>query len=42
MFWHCVKTDAHVLALEQLPAHHKNPFDRLLIAQANKAVHAII
>lgn len=25
----------HVLALDQLPAHHKDPFDRLLIAQAN-------
>jgi PIN domain nuclease of toxin-antitoxin system len=25
----------HVLALRDLPAHHKNPFDRLLIAQAN-------
>jgi PIN domain nuclease of toxin-antitoxin system len=24
----------HVLALESLPAHHKDPFDRLLIAQA--------
>lgn len=24
----------HVLALETLPAHHKDPFDRLLIAQA--------
>ena len=24
----------HVLALEALPAHHKDPFDRLLIAQA--------
>lgn len=24
----------HVLALEHLPAHHKDPFDRLLIAQA--------
>jgi PIN domain nuclease of toxin-antitoxin system len=24
----------HVLALEKLPAHHKDPFDRLLIAQA--------
>jgi PIN domain nuclease of toxin-antitoxin system len=24
----------HVLAVEQLPAHHKDPFDRLLIAQA--------
>ena len=25
---------AHVLELENLPAHHKDPFDRLLIAQA--------
>lgn len=25
---------AHVLALENLPAHHRDPFDRLLIAQA--------
>lgn len=25
----------HVLALEPLPAHHKDPFDRPLIAQAN-------
>ena len=24
----------HVLALEGLPAHHKDPFDRLLVAQA--------
>jgi PIN domain nuclease of toxin-antitoxin system len=24
----------HVLALETLPPHHKDPFDRLLIAQA--------
>ena len=24
----------HVLALEALPAHHKDPFDRLLLAQA--------
>lgn len=28
-------TLAHVLAIEQLPDHHKDPFDRLLIAQAN-------
>jgi PIN domain nuclease of toxin-antitoxin system len=27
-------TAAHVFALEQLPAHHRDPFDRLLIAQA--------
>jgi PIN domain nuclease of toxin-antitoxin system len=24
----------HALTLENLPAHHKDPFDRLLIAQA--------
>ena len=24
----------HVLALSDLPPHHKDPFDRLLIAQA--------
>lgn len=28
-------TVAHILALENLPMHHKDPFDRLLIAQAN-------
>lgn len=28
-------TLAHVLALSGLPPHHKDPFDRLLIAQAN-------
>jgi len=27
-------TLAHVLALENLPSHHKDPFDRMLIAQA--------
>jgi PIN domain nuclease of toxin-antitoxin system len=26
---------AHVMSLSNLPAHHKDPFDRLLIAQAN-------
>jgi len=25
---------AHVLALEDLPTHHRDPFDRLLVAQA--------
>jgi len=25
----------HVLALDTLPLHHKDPFDRLLVAQAN-------
>ena len=28
-------TAAHVLALDGLPIYHKDPFDRLLIAQAN-------
>jgi PIN domain nuclease of toxin-antitoxin system len=28
-------TLAHVLALQSLPAHHGDPFDHLLIAQAN-------
>lgn len=28
-------TIAHILALDSLPIHHKDPFDRLLIAQAN-------
>ncbi len=27
-------TSAHIYALENLPFHHKDPFDRLLIAQA--------
>ena len=26
---------SHVLALGELPTHHRDPFDRLLIAQAN-------
>ena len=25
---------AHIFALEALPTHHRDPFDRLLIAQA--------
>ncbi len=29
-------TCQHVLQLEELPLHHKDPFDRLLIAQAIK------
>lgn len=28
-------TLAHVLALQNLPLHHKDPFDRLLISQAS-------
>jgi PIN domain nuclease of toxin-antitoxin system len=27
-------TLAHVLAAEDLPAHHRDPFDRMLVAQA--------
>lgn len=26
--------DSHIYALSELPQHHKDPFDRLLIAQA--------
>ena len=32
---------SHVLGVEKLPPHHKDPFDRLLVAQA-KAVGLII
>lgn len=28
-------TAEHIYALQNLPAHHRDPFDRLLIAQAN-------
>jgi len=34
-------TLVHVLELDSLPAHHKDPFDRLLIAQA-RAENAIL
>ncbi|APB33637.1 hypothetical protein GlitD10_1316 [Gloeomargarita lithophora Alchichica-D10] len=27
-------TDRHIYALEHLPNHHRDPFDRLLVAQA--------
>jgi len=33
---------AHALALENLPLHHKDPFDRLLIAQASHEDWGII
>ncbi len=33
---------AHVLALQDLPPHHKDPFDRLLIAQANVEVATLL
>jgi PIN domain nuclease of toxin-antitoxin system len=33
---------AHVLLLEQLPLHHRDPFDRLLIAQANAEQAALL
>ncbi len=35
-------TLAHVLALDILPAAHKDPFDRLLIAQANSEGAALL
>ncbi|HEU4884012.1 MAG TPA: type II toxin-antitoxin system VapC family toxin [Longimicrobium sp.] len=36
-----VTTD-HVLALSPLPLHHRDPFDRLLIAQAIAEDHQIV
>ncbi|MGH7452849.1 MAG: type II toxin-antitoxin system VapC family toxin [bacterium] len=33
---------AHVFALQNLPMHHKDPFDRMLIAQANVENIAVI
>lgn len=35
-------TLAHILELEQLPPHHKDPFDRLLIAQSRVESVAIV
>jgi PIN domain nuclease of toxin-antitoxin system len=35
-------TLTHVLALESIPPHHKDPFDRLLIAQANVEDAALV
>ncbi|WP_017297092.1 type II toxin-antitoxin system VapC family toxin [Nodosilinea nodulosa] len=32
---------SHILALEQLPLHHRDPFDRLLIAQSRIEAAAI-
>ncbi len=32
----------HVLALDELPAYHKDPFDRLLIAQARVEGAALV
>jgi PIN domain nuclease of toxin-antitoxin system len=32
----------HILALEQLPQHHRDPFDRLLIAQGCVESTAIV
>jgi PIN domain nuclease of toxin-antitoxin system len=34
-------TAAHIFALDELPLHHRDPFDRLLIAQA-RAEHLTI
>jgi PIN domain nuclease of toxin-antitoxin system len=35
-------TLAHVLALDTLPAAHRDPFDRLLVAQANAEGAALL
>lgn len=33
---------SHLLAIEKLPQHHKDPFDRLLIAQAQSESFTLI
>lgn len=35
-------TTEHALAVEKLPSHHKDPFDRMLIAQAQEERLTII
>lgn len=35
-------TGRHVLTLNSLPDHHKDPFDRILIAQATAEVFMLI
>ena len=35
-------TTEHALAVENLPPHHKDPFDRMLIAQAQKEKLTIV
>ncbi len=35
-------THAHALAVAELPAHHRDPFDRMLVAQARLEKLAII
>jgi len=35
-------THSHTLAVSELPAHHSDPFDRLLIAQAQAEDMAIL
>jgi PIN domain nuclease of toxin-antitoxin system len=35
-------TTEHALAVENLPAHHKDPFDRMLIAQAQEENLALV
>jgi len=32
----------HVLALDDLPVHHRDPFDRILIAQASVEKQVIV
>ena len=35
-------TTEHALAVENLPSHHKDPFDRMLIAQAREENLALV
>lgn len=35
-------TAVHVEHAEHLPCHHRDPFDRMLIAQASLEAHALV
>lgn len=35
-------TPAHALAAAALPAHHRDPFDRMIIAQAQRGGYAVV
>jgi PIN domain nuclease of toxin-antitoxin system len=35
-------TSTHAAHVEQLPWHHRDPFDRLLVAQAAVEKHALV
>ncbi|MGI8659942.1 MAG: type II toxin-antitoxin system VapC family toxin [Thermoleophilaceae bacterium] len=35
-------TSEHAERIEDLPWHHRDPFDRLLVAQASLEAHALV